>query len=69
MLLLDLTRLDREGTLRVEGEIPPDDPLWKETGVRLKVPLRVDLKASESASGEVVVRGVLEGTLAHECRR
>jgi uncharacterized protein len=69
MLLLDLARLDREGTLRVEGEIPPDDPLWKDTGVRQKAPLRVDLQASESASGEVVVRGVVEGTLANECRR
>jgi uncharacterized protein len=29
----------------------------------------VDLKASESASGEVVVRGTIEGTLAQECRR
>jgi len=69
MLLLDLARLDREGPLRVEGLIPPDDPLWEGTGVRLKGPLRVDLDAAESASGEIVVRGVVEGTLAHECRR
>src|SRR5688500_13179423 len=69
MLLLDLARLDREGTLRVEGQISPDDPLWEGTGVSLKDPLRVDLKATESTSGEIVVRGVVEGTLANECRR
>ena len=69
MLQLDLARLDREGSLRVEGQIPPDDPLWNGTGVRLKAPLRVALKANESTSGEIVVRGVIEGTLAHECRR
>jgi uncharacterized protein len=69
MLLLDLARLDREGTLRVEGQISPDDPLWEDTGVRLKDPLRVDLRATESGSGEIVVRGTVEGTLALECRR
>jgi uncharacterized protein len=69
MLLLDLARLDREGSLRVQGQIPPDDPLFEGTGVRLGAPLRVDLKATESTSGEVVVRGTIEGTLAQECRR
>ena len=69
MLLLDLARLDREGSLRVEGQLPPDDPLWEGTGVRLKDPLRVDLKVTESATGEIVVRGKVEGTLAQECRR
>lgn len=69
MLLLDLARLDREGPLWVEGEIPPDDPLWEGTGIRLKEPLRVALRASEAPSGEVVVRGTVEGTMAHECRR
>lgn len=69
MLPLDLARLSREGTLRVQAEIPPDAPLWEGTGVRLQDPLRVDLKASETQSGEVVVRGVIEGTLDQECRK
>src|SRR5688500_16454522 len=69
MLPLDLARLSREGTLRIQGEITPDAPLWEGTGIRLKDPLRVDLKASEATSGEIVVRGTLRGTFAQECRR
>ena len=53
MLLLDLVRLSREGSLRIEGQIPPDDPLWEGTGIRLKEPLRVDLRANEAQSGEI----------------
>lgn len=69
MLLLDLVRLSREGSLRIEGQIPPDDPLWEGTGIRLKEPLRVDLRANETQSGEIVVRGKLFGSLAQECTR
>lgn len=69
MLPLDLARLSREGPLRVEGEIAPDARLWEGTGIKLKSPLRVRLKASETKSGELVVRGEIEGTLDHECRR
>lgn len=69
MLPLDLARLSREGALRIQGEIPPDAPLWEGTGVRLGEPIRVDLKASEATSGEIVVRGTLRGTFAQECRR
>jgi uncharacterized protein len=69
MLPLDLARLSREGFLRVEGEIPPDATLWEGTGIRLKTPLRVDLKATESSTGDVVVRGEIEATLDQQCRR
>jgi uncharacterized protein len=69
MLPLDLARLSREGSLRVQGEIPADAPLWEGTGIRLQGPLRVDLNASESGSGEVVVRGMVEGVLDQQCRR
>jgi uncharacterized protein len=69
MLPLDLARLSREGSLRVQGEIPSAAPLWEGTGIKLEGPLRVDLRASEASSGEVVVRGVVEGTLDQQCRR
>jgi uncharacterized protein len=69
MLPLDLVRLSREGALRIQGEIRPEDPLWEGTEIRLKEPLRVDLKANEAQSGEIVVRGKISGTLAQECRR
>jgi uncharacterized protein len=69
MLPLDLVRLSREGSLRVEGRIPPDAPLWENTGIRLSEPLRVDLRATEAQSGEIVVRGEMVCSLANECRR
>jgi uncharacterized protein len=69
MLPLDLARLSREGSQRVRGEIPADAPLWEGTGIQLQGPLTVDLKAAESGSGEIVVRGRVEGTLDQQCRR
>jgi uncharacterized protein len=69
MLPLDLVRLSREGSLRIQDEIRPEDPLWEGSEIRLKEPLRVDLRANETDSGEIVVRGKVHGTLAQECRR
>ncbi len=69
MLTLDLNRLDREGSVRVEGEIPADAPLWEGTGLSFEGPLEVRLRAQETGSGEVVVRGTVRGVLARECRR
>ena len=69
MLPLDLVSLSREGSLRVEGRIPPDAPLWEHTGIRLSESLRVDLRATEAQSGEIVVRGTMVCSLANECRR
>src|SRR5262245_27700555 len=69
MLPLDLARLSREGSLRIVAEIPADAPLWEGSGIKLAGPLRVDLRATEAKSGEVVVRGVVEGALDQQCRR
>lgn len=69
MLTVDLARLDREGQVRVRTDVPPDDPLWTNAGLAFHGPLAVDLVASETAAGEVVVRGTVAGTLMQECRR
>lgn len=69
MLKLDLARLEREGRLRVDAEIPSDDPLWEGTELTFDGPVRVEVEASVAGSGEVVVRARLEGALARECRR
>ena len=69
MLPLDLVRLSREGSLRVEGRIPPDAPLWEDTEIRLSESLRVDLKATEAQSGGIVVRGEFSCFLESDCRR
>lgn len=69
MLKVDLARLAREGRLEVEAAIPADDPLWEGSELTFEGPLRVELVASVAGSGEVVVRGRLDGTLSRECRR
>ncbi len=69
MLRLDLARLDREGVVRVDADVPADDPLWKDTEFTFDGPVHVRLRASAAGSGEVVVRGEVEARLAQECRR
>ncbi len=69
MLTLDLARLDREGSVRVDAQIPADDPMWEGTEVEFAGPVHVHLRASAAGSGEVVVRGEVEARLAQECRR
>lgn len=69
MLKVDLRRLSREGTVRVREDVPPEHPLLEGTDVSLEGPLRVDLTAHTAGSGEVVVRGGIEGAVRQECRR
>ena len=69
MLKLDLARLERQKKLRVDAEIPSDDPLWEGADLAFQGPLRVGLDAQSTVDGGVVVRGSIEGTLAFECRR
>lgn len=69
MLRIDLGRLDREGTADLEAEIAPDDPLWEGMEVPFDGPVRVDLRAFEAGTGEVVVRGSVSGRIRRECRR
>jgi len=69
MLKLDLARLEREVRLRVDAEIPTDDPLWEDAGLPFRGPLLVELQASSTGGGGVIVRGRVAGTLDLECRR
>jgi uncharacterized protein len=69
MLSLDLGRLGREGSVPVEARVPADAPLWHESGIEWAGPVDVRLKASHAGTGEIVVRGVIEGALAQVCRR
>lgn len=70
MLRLDLVRLEREGSVVIRAEVPPDDPLWKDSDLAFEGPLQVAVRATRvPASGEVVVRGRVEGVLRGECRR
>jgi uncharacterized protein len=69
MLRLDLARLEREGSVHVRGEVPADDPLWEGTSLGFETPVSVDLRAHLAGSGEIVVRGHVQGVLRAECRR
>ena len=69
MLKVDLGRLDREGTVLVEAQVPADDALWQDSGFEWDGPVDVRLRASYAGSGQVVVRGRVSGTLKQECRR
>lgn len=53
----------------VEARVPRDDALWEESGFVWKGDVDVRLSAFFAGSGEVVVRGGVEGTLDQECRR
>lgn len=67
--MLDLPRLEREGTLRFEGEIPPDASLWDGTDLRWTGPLKVAGTARVAGSGEILVDARIEGEILQECRR
>ena len=69
MLRLELARLDREGTVQVDARVPADDPLLQGLEASFDGALEVLLRASHAGSGEIVVRGTLNGTLRQECRR
>lgn len=70
MLRLDLARLDRERSVRVEAQVPADDPLWQDVeATTFEGPVEVRLRATTAGSGEVVVRGSVEADVRRECRR
>ncbi len=69
MLVISLPRLERERTLEIRGELPPDYPGWEGTDLRFSTPLSVLGQARWISSGEVVVHLFLRGALDQECRR
>lgn len=69
MLTIPLARLEREGSLEIRAEIPPDDPSWEGTELRFSAPLSVFGQAQWISSGEVLARLRLQGQMAQACRR
>jgi uncharacterized protein len=69
MLRVNLTDLDRAGTLRVQPSIAADDPLWSESGLDLAGPVELDLELSATPTGQILVRGTMKAPLRHQCRR
>src|ERR1041385_8394097 len=68
MLKVDLGRLERQRRLRIDEQVPADDPLWQNTNLQLVGPLDVALEAQQ-AGADVVVRGNISGRVAGNCRR
>jgi uncharacterized protein len=68
MLTLDLGRLEKEGRVQLQQEVPVDDPLLAGSGARLRSPLRVALEA-QRAGADIVVRGRLATAVEMSCRR
>ena len=69
MLRLDMSLLDREGTVVLEAAVPSDDPLWEGMGFTFDGPVDLTLRGLSSGTGEVVVRGTMKGRLRRQCRR
>ncbi len=69
MLRVDLVALERAGSIALKGVVSQSDPLWTDSGLRLLEPVHVDLRASLSATGQVLVRGQVTARVQQECRR
>ena len=68
MLSLDLTRLDREGSVELKASLPAASAFWEGSCIEWDGSVEVKLKASLAGSGEIVVRGSLDGRLKQQCR-
>jgi uncharacterized protein len=69
MLTIPLGCLEREGSLEIRAEIPPDDPNLEGTKLRFLGPLSVSGRVQLIPSGEVLARLSLHGLLAQKCCR
>jgi uncharacterized protein len=68
MLKVDLGQLDRKGRIRVDADVPPDDPVWETTGLRLADPVEVRLDVQRTGP-DVLVRGRFSTAVHEHCRR
>jgi uncharacterized protein len=68
MLQVDLGQLDKRRRIRIDAQVPADDPMWESADFSLDAPLQVHLEA-QRAGPDVVVRGRLDGSAAMHCRR
>lgn len=68
MLAVNLTRLGREGRVRLDVDVPADSAFWEDLDVVPTAPLEVRLEAQQ-AGPDVVVRGDLHGAFGMTCRR
>src|SRR5687767_9869562 len=68
MLKVDLGTLARKHRMRIDAEVPADDPLWDSLPWRFAEPVQLSLDLQQ-AGQDVVVRGGIEGVVDLACRR
>ena len=68
MLKVDLGILARKHRIRIDAEVPADDPLWSSLPWRFAEPVQLHLDVQQ-AGQDVVVRGGIEGVVDLACRR
>jgi len=68
MLKVDLGQLDRKGRIRIDADVPPDDPVWDDIGVRLAGPVTIRLVVQRTGP-DVLVRGEFRTAVYGQCRR
>ncbi|HEX6134204.1 MAG TPA: DUF177 domain-containing protein [Longimicrobiales bacterium] len=68
MLKVDLGLLVQRHRIRVDADVPPDDPLWQPLPWRFDGPVGLRLDVQQAGS-DVVVRGSVTGRAALSCRR
>jgi uncharacterized protein len=69
MLKVDLARLERESSLRIQGVLEVAKFFDEESPLQFDGDPEVDLTVTLAGSGEVIVRGAVRGRLARDCRR
>jgi uncharacterized protein len=68
MLKVDLGRLARQHRVRIDVDVPVDDPLWDTLPWRFSEPVALRLDVQQ-AGADIVVRGAVQGTAELSCRR
>lgn len=69
MLCVDLNRLQRSGNQAIEGELQVDAATWESWGAVPGGPVVLNLQASLTGSGQLLVRGKMETKFTLPCRR
>jgi uncharacterized protein len=64
-----LRDLERAGSVQIQRAVPADDPLWADLDLTLGGPAEVDLVATLTPTGQVLVTGRITAPLLYECRR
>jgi uncharacterized protein len=69
MFCVDLNRLQRSGAEDLGGVLPVDAATWQFWGATPEEPVIVELRASLTGTGQLLVRGKMRAAFGIPCRR